>query len=654
MSFHLASLLSFILLSVSIILTSVSVTLPWWSGGDGAGEWKSDGDVTLWSIEFSQTKQPNAILRKRGKLDWNALCDFPTLEGPAKNACAKITAMRAFLILAALFAFFAASGVAYGLYSGNTLVSSISGVIAGFSLLMTLVAIGLAYMTETEGLSSSIGHILSCVTGALELIGSFLCCVGTCQEMRELTAIAASLNLGPKKVDTNPKSRAEKSAAIRETEAAEAAEIHQNLMKRYRKEQLVQPMPESVVSTDVEGGKVEEEEAPKKKVPIHLKRILFRKPTDDDDEIPTQMIEDAFAEIDGDGSGSIDVEELVDALQRCDLPVSQVACDTVMKEIDKNASGDIDLREFIEFFRHIEDLNRFQKKSAARQQFLTFLLNFCFLADIVVVGVMLMMFIRMEKADNPDFYSIMKNVLLACSALLGILFLMVILLPIMRLAFGPTIGKMQMQYEIAQEIKKMQRKNPDEQPEQGPREPGFGPDDPPPPVNAAMFGRSYRPGRVDAPAWTQQIEDEPSLKPASAAGRSKTSVGGTTAYTYGTATTGSDHASSHGHRSSATSVSLGGDHSHGHGSHGHGHHGGGGGGGGGGHHRSKSGWRYDPSNYADASAYSYMQEAQNMVPTTWSPMQVKENNMPINTRPATLPGVPPALTDAAFPHQYQN
>merc|ERR1719162_1450120 len=107
-----------------------------------------------------------------------------------------------------------------------------------------------------------------------------------------------------------------------------------------------------------------------------LKRVLFRKPgpDGDDDEIPVKMLEDAF------------------------------------EEIDKNASGDIDLREFIEFFRHIEDLNRFQKKSAKRQQFMSFLLNFCFLADIVVVGVLLMMFIRMDANDNPDTYAIMKNV----------------------------------------------------------------------------------------------------------------------------------------------------------------------------------------------------------------------------------------------------
>merc|ERR1712094_105292 len=58
----------------------------------------------------------------------------------------------------------------------------------------------------------------------------------------------------------------------------------------------------------------------KKKVPVMLQRVLFRKPVEgDDDEIPTKMLEDAFAEIDGDGSGSIELDELVDALKLCGL-----------------------------------------------------------------------------------------------------------------------------------------------------------------------------------------------------------------------------------------------------------------------------------------------------------------------------------------------
>merc|ERR1719161_950813 len=126
-----------------------------------------------------------------------------------------------------------------------------------------------------------------------------------------------------------------------------------------------------------------------------------------------------------------------------------------------------------------------------------------------------MMFIRMDKDEGSDNYSIMKNVLIACSALLGVLFLLVILMPILRLALGPTAGRMQKQYELAQEIKKQQRKklqdNDDEDVASvggGPRgAAGYSADDPPPPVNAAMFGRSYRPGKVDSSAWTPAIED---------------------------------------------------------------------------------------------------------------------------------------------------
>merc|ERR1719181_203823 len=311
----------------------------------------------------------------------------------------------------------------------------------------------MAYMSKVgEGLTASSGFSIACAACGTMFAGALTGCIGTCQEMHDMAKIARERHLGAYKDEGPVAARSEKSAKIREAEDAESKVIYDNLQRR-RKEELEK-------ANDPLGvGGADDDDKKQKKVPVMLQRVLFRKPVEgDDDEIPTKMLEDAFAEIDGDGSGSIELDELVDALKLCGLAVSKNATDVVMKEIDKNASGDVDLREFIEFFRHIEDLNRFQKKTAARQQFLSFLLNFCFLGDIVVVGVMLMMFIRMNKDANPDNYSIMKNVLMACSFALGFLFLVVILMPILRLALGPTATRMQKQYELAQEIKQQQRR----------------------------------------------------------------------------------------------------------------------------------------------------------------------------------------------------
>lgn len=544
-----------------------------------------------------------------------------------------------------------------------------SGVVSGFSAFITGIGMGLLYLADSgmgeciaghahlvliqrsagfdalvasgKGLTASMGWALACAAVGAQFVGALAGCIGTCQEMHDIAMLARTLHIGAYKEKEATKLRSDKAAKIRDTEAGEAKTIYENFAKRKKAAEA------ALRRVADPGGMAEEDDeekgADKPKSVIMLKRVLFRRPVEgDDDEIPTKMLEDAFAEIDGDGSGSIELDELVGALKQCGLAVSKGATDTIMKEIDKNASGDVDLREFIEFFRHIEELNRFQKKSAARQQFVSFLLNFCFLADMIVVGVMLMMFIRMDKAANPDNYSIMKNVLLACSIVLGILFLLVILMPILRLALGPTANRMQKQYELAQEIKKSQKKkveemensNQDSVTAGGEKVVGYSPDDPPPPVNAAMFGRSYRPGKVDSNAWTPAIEDLPPLggnRPSeTATGHSSSAVvvsaagrpGSSAASKEGSQGHDDDRAGTKHTVTSRQSVQV----------HGHGHN-----------------WRYDPSNYSIAAEHAAMLDQAGLGPTSWTPMQVADVNIPKQTGPALLPGAPLALTDAAFP-----
>jgi len=217
-------------------------------------------------------------------------------------------------------------------------------------------------------------------------------------------------------------------------EKVEVEEKLRNMRKRANNNAMKMPDDIPKPAGQEEDDEDDEEDGKKKKkVPRALMKVLYFQPEEDEEGIPTSMLEDAFREIDVDGGGNIDASELVDALNRCGLPVSNNAADAIMKEVDKNASGDIDIIEFIEFFRQIEELTQFGKKAAARQQFCSFLLQFCFVSHFLAVGVMSMMFMRMNPTDNADNYSIMKNVLIALSVVLILLCMASLVVPILKL-----------------------------------------------------------------------------------------------------------------------------------------------------------------------------------------------------------------------------
>jgi hypothetical protein len=101
----------------------------------------------------------------------------------------------------------------------------------------------------------------------------------------------------------------------------------------------------------------------------HLKQVLFWQAEhghEEDVDIPVEILQQAFQEIDVDFSGEIDTSELLYALRQCGLPASERATESIVKEIDINNSGDIDVHEFVDFFRQIQELQR-QKKEVRGQ-----------------------------------------------------------------------------------------------------------------------------------------------------------------------------------------------------------------------------------------------------------------------------------------------
>jgi hypothetical protein len=193
--------------------------------------------------------------------------------------------------------------------------------------------------------------------------------------------------------------------------------------------------------------------------PEHLQQVLFWNKNQDrgdvaaQQSVPTELLELAFQEIDEDNSGFIVVEELVEALHMCGLNAHPKAVETIILEMDANNSGDIDIVEFVDFFRQLEEIAQFQHKTKARAQFCTVLCNACFMLNLVAVFLVILVFIGMEEADDPDMYNLVRSGLIAMGFGLGMLFLTVIGLPAMRLSLGSHVHGWMHAYEQKQVAK---------------------------------------------------------------------------------------------------------------------------------------------------------------------------------------------------------
>eukprot|EP00928_Gymnodinium_smaydae_P009457 TRINITY_DN13547_c0_g1_i1.p1 TRINITY_DN13547_c0_g1~~TRINITY_DN13547_c0_g1_i1.p1 ORF type:complete len:617 (+),score=173.71 TRINITY_DN13547_c0_g1_i1:162-2012(+) len=416
---------------VAAAASTASLVMAWWAGKD-AGELVNvtshlpvDSAITIWSFELTVRVDQEDGEAKNEPMSaaWDAHCEQYELQVTwMQGRCFQIRLMRAAGILSIIFALFAVGGWIVAIMS-SPLLAVIGAFLSTVAGLFSLLKMVIAAMIGTSGLS--MGGVAALAAVLINLFAVFVSLYGASKEV---------------------KAEAEKEEPKNYTRQAKAAECREAAFKSH---EALSNAAKRARDDDEDGGLFDEEEAVvEKKVPVYLKKVLFWSAENegDDDEIPVELLEVAFREIDGDGSGCIELEEFVEALHRCDLPVSSEATNTVMKEIDKNASGDVDIHEFVEFFRHIEDLNRFGKRSAARAQFATFLLNCCFLTDIVVVGTLLMLFIRMEADPSSDNYIIMQNGLMVCSIALVVLFVCVVALPAARLTFGPLIAAIRKHY----------------------------------------------------------------------------------------------------------------------------------------------------------------------------------------------------------------
>jgi len=81
-----------------------------------------------------------------------------------------------------------------------------------------------------------------------------------------------------------------------------------------------------------------------------------------------RFLEQIFEEFDVDKNGQMDMHEFLVVLRTCGFRVSKPAAMSIMKEVDADENGIIDVDEFIEFFKKMEDLEKFRFKAEAANQ----------------------------------------------------------------------------------------------------------------------------------------------------------------------------------------------------------------------------------------------------------------------------------------------
>eukprot|EP00927_Polykrikos_kofoidii_P051254 TRINITY_DN45040_c0_g1_i1.p1 TRINITY_DN45040_c0_g1~~TRINITY_DN45040_c0_g1_i1.p1 ORF type:complete len:647 (-),score=118.32 TRINITY_DN45040_c0_g1_i1:47-1873(-) len=405
---------------VVAVLNIASLALPWYEGAKG-GEIINDNpedtplssSVTLWqatlTVQVAPVPGETSTKKKKHDFDWAGQCSAKEklnrdLAGHWPSTCTKVKFMQAMGFLGILIGA-GAAGVLLIAVLKMILLGLIGAILGTVCTICVMAQCVFAAMISTSGIG--IGAQVAGATLILSMAGVMVALYGAAKAVK-------AENVDPEEeMDGTRQERAEKAR----TAALEARTQLENNMKARQ-----------------EARSAEAE----KHAPVYLQEVLdWCQDENNQEEIPTDLLEAAFGEIDEDDSGCIEMDELTNALRECGLPVSDAAMALVMTQIDEDQSGYVDIQEFVRFFKNLEDLNDFKKKSERRAQFASFLLNCCFLVDIVVVGILLMVFIRLDPGTSYDDYVILKNILTVAGVLLAFLFLCVVGLPAARLTLGP-------------------------------------------------------------------------------------------------------------------------------------------------------------------------------------------------------------------------
>eukprot|EP00931_Biecheleriopsis_adriatica_P006310 TRINITY_DN107723_c0_g1_i1.p1 TRINITY_DN107723_c0_g1~~TRINITY_DN107723_c0_g1_i1.p1 ORF type:complete len:770 (-),score=142.19 TRINITY_DN107723_c0_g1_i1:97-2406(-) len=164
--------------------------------------------------------------------------------------------------------------------------------------------------------------------------------------------------------------------------------------------------------------------------------------------MPDRVIEEAFLEIDADDSGSVTIDEFIDAASLCGLTPSRKAVERMLEEVDKGGDGKIDAMEFYCFFRAVEETLRDAAQRANKAKIAFVIFQFLFAMHVVWISILVIVTVRndideaqLEELDRIKRMErqVVDDVLKGTGVTFVILFWMVVFVPMWRLTTQRTL-----------------------------------------------------------------------------------------------------------------------------------------------------------------------------------------------------------------------
>lgn len=411
--------------------------------------------IGLWTmeVELRTDEQDGSLTYSEDRNFWLKSCadNSKKLFNEVPEWCGRMYILRAGCFITGAFALIATVTFIYSMLK-QILLLLLAGFFATLSSIFALLTMGLCVQKRSADID--LGPLLIIVSVGLTgfaVMGSIYGSALAADEVEE--SLKAEREVGSRQ------QRAE--------DARKAAEDEFYMLQNDQASFIEKVAEDDLLGTEA-ADEVQPQQTPKseqKQPPKVLSMVLkFLQDHEDDEdaEVDVNLLKLAYREIDEDCSNSIEMSELVEAFRLCGLNISDSTADLIMSEIDLDNDGSISIIEFVKYFKLVEEMNRLQKKKARNAQFMTFVVNCCFLSDILVVAVLVMVVINMERdgGGSEDDKVIVTNLLYASGLVLIVLFCLVIAWPALRLTIQPSLTAWEHFY-AAEVQKKRQKKRHD-------------------------------------------------------------------------------------------------------------------------------------------------------------------------------------------------
>lgn len=163
-------------------------------------------------------------------------------------------------------------------------------------------------------------------------------------------------------------------------------------------------------------------------------------------EVPDEIIENAFAEIDADDSGEISLDEFMMAVRKLGLEPSEEAFRAILEQVDSDGSGTMEYTEFYRFFRTLEETIREGAHSESQAALFSFFCQLCFFVHVIIISVTVIASSRRPPATEEldaikqSERNLMDTLVQIIAVNLCILFWCVVGIPMVRFSLGRSLN----------------------------------------------------------------------------------------------------------------------------------------------------------------------------------------------------------------------